>query len=87
MERNPEPSSRLLGRLGGYGAGCAYARPDRGGVSAWRSLFLHPFHAQLGTLARAADFLQRPDLFNHCCSMALDRGTSLARISLVLFHQ
>src|SRR6266852_7604521 len=87
MERHPEPSRRLLGGLRGDGPGRAYARPDWRGVSPWRDFFLYPVYPQLGTLARAADFLQRPDLSNHRRALAFDRGASLAGISLVLFHQ
>ena len=52
-----------------------------------RGLFLYPFHSQLGTLARTADFFQRPDFSDHRRALALDRGTPLARIPVVLFHQ
>ncbi len=85
--RHPEPSRRLLGRIRGDGAGRAYAGTDRRALSAGRGLFLYPVHPQLGTLARAANFLQRPDLSGHRRALACDRGTAFARISLVLLHQ
>ncbi len=84
---HPEPSRRLLGRVRGDGAGRADAGPDRRAVSPWRGVFLHPVHPQLGTLARAADFLQHPDFSGYRRALAFDRGTSFARISVVLFHQ
>ncbi len=48
--------------------------------------FLYP-HARMESLARAANFLEHPDFSGDCAALAFARRTSLARISLVLYHQ
>ena len=83
----PQPARRLLGRRRGDGARRPYARTDRHAVSPGRGFLLHSLHPQLGTLARASHFLQHADFPGDRGALALDRGTPLARISLVLFRQ